>query len=118
MFHLKICKETIYDEIKRILRMLIIFFRDGDQNMMLLMFTEKKKLRIEGIKISRWNAYFIKKLQMIIQTISTTKSLPLGPFTLWFKKNSIPKFKITKQRKIIYIWYEEENHVVSLRSKL
>lgn len=55
---------------------------------------------------------------MIIQTISTTKSFPLGPFTLWFKKNSIPKFKITKQRKIIYIWYEEENHVVSLRSKL
>ena len=42
MFHLKICKETIYDEIKRILRVLIIFFRDGDQNMMLLMFTEKK----------------------------------------------------------------------------
>lgn len=61
MFHLKICKETIYDEIKRILRVLIIFFRDGDQNMMLLMFTEKKKLRIEGIKISRWNAYLIKK---------------------------------------------------------
>lgn len=26
MFHLKICKETIYDEIKRILRVLIIFF--------------------------------------------------------------------------------------------
>lgn len=43
MFHLKICKETIYDEIKRILRVLIIFFRDGDQNMMLLMFTEKRK---------------------------------------------------------------------------
>lgn len=43
MFHLKICKETIYDEIKRILRVLIIFLRDGDQNMMLLMFTEKRK---------------------------------------------------------------------------
>lgn len=40
---------------------LIIFFRDGDQNIMLLMFTEKEKLRIEGIKIGRWNAYFIKK---------------------------------------------------------
>lgn len=118
MFHLKICKETIYDEIKRILRVLIIFFRDGDQNIMLLMFTEKEKLRIEGIKIGRWNAYFIKKLQMIIQIISTTTSLPLGPFTLWFKKNSIPKFIITKQRKIIYILYEMENHVVSLRSKL
>lgn len=118
MFHLKICKETIYDEIKRILRVLIIFFRDGDQNMMLLMFTEKEKLRIEGIKIGRWNAYFIKKLQMIIQIISTTTSLPLGPFILWFKKNSIPKFIITKQRKIIYILYEMENHVVSLRSEL
>lgn len=113
MFHLKICKETIYDEIKRILRVLIIFFRDGGWCLL-----KKEKLRIEGIKISRWNAYFIKKLQMIIQTISTTKSLPLGPFTLRFKKNSIPKFIITEQRKIIYILYEMENHVVSLRSKL
>lgn len=43
MIHLKICKETIYDEIERILCVLIIFFRDGDQNMMLLMFTEKRK---------------------------------------------------------------------------
>lgn len=81
MFHLKICKETIYDEIKRILRVLIIFLRDGDQNMMLLMFTEKRKTQNRRNQYSRWNAYFIKKLQMIIQTISTTKSFPLGPFT-------------------------------------
>lgn len=61
MFHLKICKETIYDEIKRILRVLIIFCVMAIRIWCYWCLLKKEKLRIEGIKISRWNAYFIKK---------------------------------------------------------